>query len=112
MIQAGVEIFNQSPIVAKPADELGKDHTPPKAHETPKPDLKVEPQPRTAGGRPTREAKPPVKKVEPKPEAPKAELKDKPVGDSKENPRSCFRRSASYDGNCDGILPKSKVASH
>src|SRR6185436_12849175 len=31
----------QSPIVAKPADQLGKDHTPPKAHEAPKPDLKV-----------------------------------------------------------------------
>ena len=35
-----------SPIVAKPAADLGKDHAPPKMHEAPKPDLKVEPKPR------------------------------------------------------------------
>jgi hypothetical protein len=77
----------QSPIVAKSADQLGKDQAPPKAHEAPKPDPKVEPQPRTAGGRPSREGKPQVKKVESKPEAPKAESKEKPKAESKEKPK-------------------------
>jgi hypothetical protein len=52
--------------VAKSADQLGKEHTPPKANKAPKPDPKIEPQPRTAGGRPSREGRPQVKKVEPK----------------------------------------------
>jgi predicted PurR-regulated permease PerM/methylmalonyl-CoA mutase cobalamin-binding subunit len=41
----------QSPTVAKSADQLGNDHAPPKAHEVPKPDPKVEPKPRKPGGK-------------------------------------------------------------
>jgi hypothetical protein len=76
----------KSPIVAKSADQLGKEHAPPKAHEAPKPDPKVEPHPRKAGGRPSREDKPKTTKVEPKPEAPKAESKEKSKGESNKKP--------------------------
>jgi hypothetical protein len=36
----------KSTIVSKPVDKLGKEHTPPKALEAPKPDLKIEPKPK------------------------------------------------------------------
>jgi WXXGXW repeat (2 copies) len=78
----------KSPIVAQSADQLGKEHAPPKAHDAPKPDPKVEPKPRAAGGRPSREGKPTVTKVEPKPESPRAESKDKPKNESKEKPKT------------------------
>ncbi len=39
----------RSPIVAKSADQLGKDHAPPKPHEAPKPDPKVEPTKKSKG---------------------------------------------------------------
>ena len=38
--------FPTSPIMAKSPDQLEKAYTPPKAHQLPQPDLKVEPQPR------------------------------------------------------------------
>jgi hypothetical protein len=76
----------KSPIVAKSADQIGKEHAPPKAHDAPKLDPKVEPKPRTAGAKPSREGKPKVTKVEPKPEAPKSESKEKPKGESKAKP--------------------------
>jgi hypothetical protein len=38
--------LRRSPIVAKPAAELGKDHAPPQRPEPPKPDPKVEPKPK------------------------------------------------------------------
>ena len=41
--------LSKSPIVAKPASALGKNQAPPKRHEVPKPDPKVEPKPRKAG---------------------------------------------------------------
>ena len=41
--------LSKSPIVAKPASALGKNQAPPKPHEVPKPDPKVEPKPRKAG---------------------------------------------------------------
>jgi hypothetical protein len=78
----------QSPIVAKSADQLGKEHAPPKAHDVPKPDPKVEPQPRTAGGRPSREGNPKTTKVEPKPEAPKAEPKAIKAEPKSERPKA------------------------
>jgi hypothetical protein len=37
----------RSPIVARPAAELAKDHVPPKTYAAPKPDLKVEPRARS-----------------------------------------------------------------
>lgn len=36
----------RSPIAARPGDQLGKDHVPPRTYEAPKPDPKVEPKPR------------------------------------------------------------------
>ena len=41
----------QSPILAKSSDQLGKDHTPPKAHEVPAADLKIEPKARQAAAK-------------------------------------------------------------
>jgi hypothetical protein len=79
--------FPKSPIVAKSSDQTGKD-SPPKVHDAPKPDPKVEPQPRMAGGKPSREGKPQVKKVEPKPDAPKTDLKQKPPVEAKDKPKS------------------------
>jgi hypothetical protein len=42
--------FSRSPFVADPANQLGKDYTPPRRHEVLKPDLQVQPQPRMRGG--------------------------------------------------------------
>ena len=52
----------RSPIVAKPADQLGKDQAPPKTYEAPQPDPKVQPKPR-------------------------GESRDKPRGESKGKPK-------------------------
>lgn len=58
----------KSPVVARPAAELGTGHAPPKTYETPKPDPRIEPKPRPASG---------------KPEPPKGKPQDKPKGKSK-----------------------------
>jgi len=42
--------FARSPFVALPVDQLGKRNAPPQRHEVLKPDLQVQPQPRTRGG--------------------------------------------------------------
>ncbi len=42
----------RSPIVAKPASQLGRDQTPPKAQSSPKPDPKFQPKPETSGRQP------------------------------------------------------------
>lgn len=98
-----------SPILSKAADARGKVGAAPKTHVTPKPDPKVQPQPRTAAERPSREAAPKTTKVVPQPkpavarpsrqetpkttkaqstpEAPKAESKPKPSDDSKDKPK-------------------------
>jgi hypothetical protein len=99
------ERLPRSPIVAKPVKELDKDQAPPKTHEAPKPDPKVERKPRKARARsesPKAEpkakkseskpdppkAEPQSKKPEPKPESPKAEPKEKPKSESKEKPKN------------------------
>jgi WXXGXW repeat (2 copies) len=87
----------RSPVTSKPADKLGKDNAPPKAHEAPKPDMKVEPKPRKAEDKP----KPPREDVKEKPKGkpenkpqdeskskPKAESKETPKGEPKEKPKS------------------------
>jgi hypothetical protein len=69
--------LSRSPIVAKSADQLGKGQAPPKRPDAPKPDLKVEPKPRKAGGTaepPKGESK--AKRVE-RAEEPKGESKGK-----------------------------------
>jgi hypothetical protein len=43
--------LSPSPIVALPADRLGKDHTPPQRHEVLKPDLTIAPMPRNTSGK-------------------------------------------------------------
>jgi hypothetical protein len=40
----------RSPVVARPADQLGPEHAAPQRHEAPAPDLKVEPKPRQPRG--------------------------------------------------------------
>jgi len=40
----------RSPVVARPADQLGPDHVVPQRHQAPEPDLKVEPKPRQPRG--------------------------------------------------------------
>jgi hypothetical protein len=42
----------RSPIVAKPANQLGRSQTPPKAQQAPKPDPKFQPKPATPGRQP------------------------------------------------------------
>jgi WXXGXW repeat (2 copies) len=42
--------FPNSPIRGLPIDQLDKTHAPPSRHETPKPDMKIEPKPRKASG--------------------------------------------------------------
>jgi hypothetical protein len=72
----------KSAIVAKPAAELGKDRTPPKRHEAPAPDPKVEAKPRKARA---------------KAEAPKAESRDKPDADSKDQPKGKSKKKSKDD---------------
>ena len=81
----------KSPIMGKSADQLGKDRTPPKIFEAPKPDPKVEPRPRkTAGKSESSQGQPKVTKPEPKPEAPKpkAESKEKPKVEKEEKSKN------------------------
>jgi hypothetical protein len=44
--------FSRSPVVAPPADQLGKENAPPRRHQVLKPDLQVQPKPRVRDGRP------------------------------------------------------------
>lgn len=88
----------KSPILARSPDQLGKDHAPPKSHEAPPSDPKVEPKPRApvvkgesprsrpnvTGRQPTSK---PMPKAEPKP-APKAERKPDPKAEPKPTPRA------------------------
>ncbi len=64
----------KSAIVAKPAEELGKDRAPPKRHEAPQPDTNVEAKPRKA------RAKAEAPQAEPRE---KSDVKDPPKGKSK-----------------------------
>ena len=63
----------QSPIVAKPAKQLGKGQSPPKAQQAPKPDLKVQPKAESAGRQPN------VDRSNPQPEPRKPEAEKKPA---------------------------------
>lgn len=75
--------FGKSPIQATPTDNLAKDHTPPKIHDTPASDPKVEPKPRQAAG----QKEPPVTIKAAKPELPKVESKPIPTN-PKPNPKA------------------------
>ncbi len=80
----------QSPIVAKSSDQLGKDHTPPKAHETPAHDPKIEPKPRQAAvkGDSPKTAPVPVKTAKPELPADKPKVTtDKPKDEPKSIPK-------------------------
>ena len=90
-IRVGKVNLPPSPIVALPADRLGKDNAPPKRHEVPQPDLKIAPTTRNATGKikPIREtnrttgatqAAPPTNEPQGKP---KAEPKEKPKNEAK-----------------------------
>ena len=80
-----------SPIVAKPAETLGKDLALPKAQDAPKLDLKVEPKPRIAreskGTPKVTKAEPKIPTVETKPVVPKDEPKDTPKAEPKDTPK-------------------------
>jgi hypothetical protein len=72
----------RSPIVAKPARQLGRNETPPKAQRAPKPDLKVQPKAETPGRQPT------VVRSNPQSERGQAESQKKPApGRSQSAPR-------------------------
>jgi hypothetical protein len=62
----------RSPIVARPAAELGKAYVPPQIHEAPKPDLRVEPKPRLNRPAPQPQLQPKVERPAPQPQ-PRAE---------------------------------------
>ena len=72
----------RSPIVAKPANQLGRNQAPPKAQPAPKPDLKLQPKSETSGRQPN------VDRSNPQPESrqPEAETKSAP-GRSEAAPR-------------------------
>jgi len=89
--QPGKGTLQPSPITAASADRLGKDHAPPKRHEVLKPDLTIEPTPRSGGGktksvpgeprRATGAAEVQLPKVVPQ-EEPRRESKGPPAGRS------------------------------
>jgi WXXGXW repeat (2 copies) len=76
-----------SPIVAPPADRLGKDHAPPKLHEAPQPDLKIAPTARKAPGKAqTAQGEPRRAAGAPQAELPKTAPQGKSKGESKGPP--------------------------
>lgn len=103
--EAATAKLPKSPIVATTSDNLGKGHTPPKSHEVPPLDPKVEQKPRSAVAKgdihktepttvkttkpvlPKVEAKP-TPKTEPKSDAPKAESKPMPKVEPKPVPKA------------------------
>jgi hypothetical protein len=72
----------RSPIVAKPANQLGRNQTPPQAQQTPKPDLKFQPKSETPGRQPNVDRSNP----QPKSRQPESEKKSAP-GQSEGVPR-------------------------
>jgi hypothetical protein len=76
----------KSAIVARPAEELGKDRAPPKRQEAPEPDLKVEAKPR---------------KTRAKGETPKSEAKEKPNSESKDKTQGNFNKKSKDDKSND-----------
>ncbi len=67
----------RSPIVARPGDALGKDQAPPKTHEAPRLDPKVEPRQKKAEGKRELPGDPRVKKDAPPSPLPKTEPRAK-----------------------------------
>jgi len=72
----------KSAIVARPAEELGKDRAPPKRQEAPEPDPKVEAKPRKARA---------------KAQAPPAESKEKPDAESKDQSKGKSKKKDKDD---------------
>src|ERR1035437_3662758 len=63
----------RSPIVAKPANQLGRNQTPPQAQQAPKPDLKLHPKSQPSGRQPN------VDRSNPQPEPRKLESEKQPT---------------------------------
>jgi hypothetical protein len=83
----------RSPIVAKPANQLGKNQAPPKAQRAPKPDLKVQPKAETAVRQPA------VSRSNPQPEVRKPESEQKPAPARNEAaPRTTQAQAESQQG--------------
>ncbi len=72
----------KSAIVAKSAEEFGKDRAPPKRHDAPAPDPKVEAKPRKARA---------------KAEAPQAESREKPDAESKDQSKGKSKKKSKDD---------------
>jgi hypothetical protein len=68
----------RSPIVAKPANQLGRHQTPPKAQRAPKPDPKFQPGPETSGRQPN------VDRSNPPPQPRKPESEKRPAPERSE----------------------------
>lgn len=83
----------QSPIQARQSDKLAKEDMPPKAHETPKSDPKVEPKPRQAVGK----GKTPTAVKTAKPELPDGDSKPAPKSGSRPTPKSAPKTSPNAD---------------
>ena len=64
-------------IVAKPVDQLGKGQAPPKRHQVPNPDPKVEPKTKRADSKPVAKRETPASKVDRTTEASKAQPQSK-----------------------------------
>ncbi len=81
----------KSPILAKSADQLDQDHAPPKRHDAPAPDLKVEPKARqaTVKGEPPKGKPTTIKAGKPElPQGKPRETADEPKGAPKSAPKA------------------------
>ncbi|MGD9856940.1 MAG: hypothetical protein AB7U20_18480 [Planctomycetaceae bacterium] len=77
----------RSPVVAPPADQLGREFAPPKTHQFPQPDPNVVPKPRQPRGRPEARGNPNLIKPQENPQGqPKGRSGGKPQGGSKDKP--------------------------
>lgn len=81
-------------IVSKPVTQLSKDRAPPKRHNVPAPDLKIEPKMKRADTTPEARREPPARRADPpaktsknQPEAKKAEPRDNRKDDSRDKPK-------------------------
>lgn len=78
----------RTPITSQSVDRLGKDFAPPKGHDGPQPDAKIEPKPRKPRGKAELPPEPKATKREPRTERPNVEpKKDRPKVEPKEQPK-------------------------
>jgi hypothetical protein len=75
-------------IVSKPVNQLRKDQAPPRRHNVPAPDLKIEPRAKVADGKPDARREPPARRADPPAQASKDQSRPKKAEPKKDSPET------------------------